>query len=577
MPYPRDVASTPEVRDGEHFDPPRPHRRWLVAGIAVLGVLLLAYVAGALYAGDRVPRDTTVAGVAIGGQSAPDAAQTLERELGPRTDEPMTVSAGELTRDIVPSSAGLELDAAATVDAATRGDQWNPLHIVAVLLGGDEVAPVATVDDAALSAAVADLAADAEVEPVDGSITFADGTAQVLDPMDGVVVDAAGAAAAIEAGYLSGETVELPVETTEPLVGADEIEQAMTEFATPAMSAPVVVAAGEVRVELTPAEIGPHLTMTPEAGGSLQPAVDAAGLIESLPDRFAPLVQPPTDASFDFVDGQPTVVPGVDGTTIDAATLAASLLEVLPVEGAERVAEATVAAQEPDLTAAEAQALGVVEPISEFTTNYPVVPYRVTNIGRASDLVHETLVLPGETFSLNETIGERTVANGFVEGTVIQDGRFFESLGGGVSQLATTTFNAVFFAGLEDVEHRPHSLYIGRYPEGREATVVWPVVDLRFRNDSGHGVLIETIHTEGELTVRFWGTKVWDEIESVSSGRRNLVDYETITDDSEECIDQDGVPGFDITVTRNFIRDGAVVRSEDFVTHYNPTDDITCV
>ena len=61
--------------------------------------------------------------------------------------------------------------------------------------------------------------------------------------------------------------------------------------------------------------------------------------------------------------------------------------------------------------------------------------------------------------------------------------------------MATTTFNAAFFAGLEDVEHKPHSFYIDRYPVGREATVAWPVVDLRFKNDTDHGVLIQTVHT----------------------------------------------------------------------------------
>ena len=71
---------------------------------------------------------------------------------------------------------------------------------------------------------------------------------------------------------------------------------------------------------------------------------------------------------------------------------------------------------------------------------------------------------------MNGIVGERTAANGFVEGFVIEGGKFKRELGGGVSQSATTTFNAMFFAGLKDVEHRPHTLYIDRYPAGREAT-----------------------------------------------------------------------------------------------------------
>ena len=103
----------------------------------------------------------------------------------------------------------------------------------------------------------------------------------------------------------------------------------------------------------------------------------------------------------------------------------------------------------------------------EFTTSFPYAEYRNINIGRAAELINNTLLKPGETFSLNRIVGERTAANGFTEGYVIKGG-IEKDLGGGVSQSATTTFNAMFFAGLKDIQHRPHTLYINRYPAGRE-------------------------------------------------------------------------------------------------------------
>ena len=147
--------------------------------------------------------------------------------------------------------------------------------------------------------------------------------------------------------------------------------------------------------------------------------------------------------------------------------------------------------KEPDFTTEDARALGIKEQVSTFTTYYPYAEYRNINIGRAAELVNGTVLKPGETFSLNDTVGERTAENGFTEGFIISDGVFKEDFGGGVSQMATTTFNAMFFAGLEDVEHKPHSFYIDRYPVGREATVAWGAVDLRFKNDTDHGVLIQ--------------------------------------------------------------------------------------
>ncbi len=129
--------------------------------------------------------------------------------------------------------------------------------------------------------------------------------------------------------------------------------------------------------------------------------------------------------------------------------------------------------------------------MSTFTTNFPHADYRNVNLGRAAELISGTVLKPGETFSLNDTVGERTAENGFTKGFIISNGIFKEDFGGGVSQMATTLFNTMFFAGLEDVEHKPHSFYIDRYPVGREATVVWGALDLKFKNDTDHGILID--------------------------------------------------------------------------------------
>ena len=142
------------------------------------------------------------------------------------------------------------------------------------------------------------------------------------------------------------------------------------------------------------------------------------------------------------------------------------------------------------------------------------------NIGRAAELINNTVLKPGDTFSLNGIVGERTAKNGFVEGYIIQGGKFRKELGGGVSQSATTTYNAMFFAGLKDIQHQPHTLYIDRYPPGREATVAWPTLDLKFQNNTKYGVLVQayvkkaTPSTQGSITVKMWSTKTYDKIDS---------------------------------------------------------------
>ena len=178
------------------------------------------------------------------------------------------------------------------------------------------------------------------------------------------------------------------------------------------------------------------------------------------------------------------MVPAKPGVTYDPADVSSAFLELVTKPEGEREMPVEATVDEPEFTTADAKALGITEQVSTFTTYYPYAEYRNINIGRAAELVDGTVLKPGETFSLNDIVGERTRENGFTEGFIISNGLFEEDLGGGVSQMATTTFNAMFFAGLKDIEHKPHSVYIDRYPVGREATVAWGSVDLRFKNDT---------------------------------------------------------------------------------------------
>jgi vancomycin resistance protein YoaR len=150
-----------------------------------------------------------------------------------------------------------------------------------------------------------------------------------------------------------------------------------------------------------------------------------------------------------------------------------------------------------------------------------------------------------------------------------------QAFGGGVSQVSTTLFNAVFFSGVRIEQYTPHSFYIARYPEGGEATLSWPEVDQKWTNDSGFGILISAYLKGNDLTVTFFGTKKWD-IEAVKGPRRNVVQPKTIVDGRQGCVPQSPNPGFDVTVTRIFKKDGVQVKTSAFNTHYRSDDGVKC-
>jgi vancomycin resistance protein YoaR len=151
--------------------------------------------------------------------------------------------------------------------------------------------------------------------------------------------------------------------------------------------------------------------------------------------------------------------------------------------------------------------LGIVERVGTFTTRHPGGQPRVTNIHLAADALQGAVVEPGANFSLNGRLGPRTKAKGYVDAGVIYDGVMATDVGGGVSQLTTTLFNAAFFAGMELKSYQSHTLYIDRYPYGREATISYPSPDFVFRNPSPYGLLLWTSYDDTSITVSIYSTR----------------------------------------------------------------------
>jgi vancomycin resistance protein YoaR len=567
----------------------RDYRRDRAGGrVVVLVVVVLALLLGSGYAvayamaGDKVPRGTTIAGVVVGGRTPADAVRALRRGLAEQQDRPITLAIDGGSQSIDPREAGLGVDPRASVAEAGGGRSWALPRLWDYYTGGDDLDPVVTVDQAKMDALVGRLDASVGTPPRDGAVAFRDGRIRVTQPRSGEQLDGDEVRAALEAAYLRDEPVaELSLHRTAPDIDEADLDEALTGFANPAMSGPVTLVFDESEVRLQPAEFAGVLGLEAKAG-RLVPDLDEARLTRlvagAVGDDGAPV-----DATVALVGGRPKVIPSRPGVGYDPEDVTDAFLELVTRPAGRRQMPVKATVQEPEFTTKDARALGIKEKVSTFTTYYPYAEYRNTNIGRAAELVDGTLLKPGETFSLNDVVGERTRENGFTEGFIISDGIFKEDLGGGVSQMATTTFNAMFFAGLEDVEHKPHSFYIDRYPVGREATVAWGAVDLRFRNDTRYGVLIQahvtpsTPSTQGVVTVSMWSTKVWD-VTTTTSARYNATPPKTRVLHTEDCYPNEGYGGFDVDVTRYFRKPGssATDHQETFHTRYIPSDTVVC-
>jgi vancomycin resistance protein YoaR len=553
----------------------------LAGGALTVGIGGL-YLAGLLVTGGEIEAGTTVRGVDIGGLSRAEAARKLEERLVAAGPRQLPVQVGDRTGVIDPRQAGLGFDIPETLDRA-ESTGVDPVSVIGGLFrSGGAVEPVVRMDEDRARAALGKLARTLDQKARDGAVSFDDGRIVQTAARTGYALDVDAAADALRDPFLRGATgsvTVLPARETGPKVTAEEVRRAVREFARPAMSAPVTLTAGGRRFTLTPAALGEHLTLRPDGSGRLTPRLDAKGLraAPAVADALNDLPATPRDARLGL-EGDKVVVtadeqPGIEVT--DKA-LGKAVLPLLTKSGSARAGEVPVRRIQPEITRDNAARLGLTEKMSSFTVHFEPAPYRTTNIGRAVELINGSLVMPDETWSFNRTVGERTEANGFVEGIMILGGKYTKAPGGGVSAVATTVFNAMFFAGVKPVEYGAHSFYIERYPEGREATVAWGSLDLRFANDSGKALYIQAESTDTSVTVTFLGTKKYDEVASVKGPRTNVQEPDTRVSTDEKCVPQTPLEGFDVTVERVFRDGGREVRREPFRTRYTPRDEITC-
>ncbi|HVM14007.1 MAG TPA: VanW family protein [Egibacteraceae bacterium] len=389
----------------------------------------------------------------------------------------------------------------------------------------------------------------------------------VTEPAAGEVVDAEDLRQRLRSALADTDgavRVDAPAERTEPTIGEADVEAAAARART-AVSASIALrhpGAGP-DVGLSPARIAAVLTVEADEdaaeGSRLRLTSDPDALREVLgDDLLGELSSGPVDAAF-VVDGdQVRVEGGEPGLRVAPEALAEQVLAVALRED-DRDAEMVGETIEPDFTREEAEQLGIREEVSTFTTEHACCAPRVDNIQLMADMVDGAVLAPGQRFSLNEHVGPRTRAKGFQEDGVIVGGEIEDQVGGGVSQFATTFFNAAFFAGIELVEHQPHSFYISRYPAGREATLAYNSIDVVIENSSPYGILVKTSYTDTSITVTFYSTQ-WVQVEA-RAGERTNVRPGAVQD------------GFDITVERLITYPDGETKVETYTTSYEPNDE----
>lgn len=505
----------------------------LIIGISlplvVVVLLLTAWAVDSSGASGKVPRNVSLAGRDVGLMNKAELTDTVADVGRYYADLQVQVRTPVENYKVRAADLGLRLDENATIKAALDLDRNTSLIGRPFTWAGsflhDRTAPLEfTIDTAALETGLSNLAGNASsTEPK--LVSSATGVT-IVSGSPGRRIDSTGVRDQLLSRARSGEEpiiVNAKVTDAAPSV-SDAQARALADQLTSSTADGLKVTAGRHKVTIDAPTVRSWVA-SEVVDGKIDVIIDADKTLASLKDAI-PVDTEKRDASFTLENGSVKIIPSKDGESCCGADTASLVLSAL--RNGQSDVTISLEIDKAAFTTEDAEKLGIKEPVGSttewngqpqvksFTTYHACCANRVVNIQRMADMVRGTLVKPGEQFSINDVVGQRTAAKGFVPAGAIANGEHVDEIGGGVSQFSTTMFNAAYFAGLKIDTYQAHSEYFSRYPRGREATMGFPNPDLAWTNNSPHGILVWTSYTDTSITVTLYSTQ-WATAEQTGS------------------------------------------------------------
>lgn len=585
--------------------PPPPGPRGIGAGRRPMAVLTALAAVGvvvvvpALY--QWVYRDVVfpgvrIAGIHVGGRSARAALARL-KEAGIDAESDVTLRTGDQVWSLRPEASGLAFDANATVTKAWEVGRSGPRpravwDMVTARWIGHPVAPIVSFDATKARAALADIAGRFDRPPQNAGVLVEGTVVRTTAATVGHTVIIPASLEALEMAAAAGvwpvRALELAVETRQPDV--TDAGPAL-EAAQALLGEPLTLRESDQSWPLSPAELAPMLT-TKFDEGSVKLDIDRTRLREWLGPITVAISRTAELPRFHLDDSTHELVvvkPGRSGQSLDLEDTAERVLGAARTGGLVRLALTIIPPAVAD--AATAEELGLRELLRSETSRFAgSAPERIHNIAVAASQYDGLLVPPDSVFSFDEHLGDVSIERGYKKALIIMDGATRDGVGGGVCQVSTTLFRAAFWSGFPIVERTPHGYRVPYYeqgaPVGFDATVYSPVVDLKFKNDTGAWLLIESeTNKRGTTTTfRIYGTMPVREValEGPVTGKpvappppRTQVD-EALAPGQTKIVEY-ARTGLSVALTRVIRTPGQEEVREVYRSHYVPTGQITAV
>ena len=555
---------------------------WAAIAVGACALLLTAWFALDSSATDRALPGVRLEELDVSRLTRPEIAAHLRSWAAQRAPKKIAFSVADSPLVFEPEAVAFKVDIEASTQRALqvgRSGGWaRRMALFVKRWFRPETTPIAfSIDPQRLWALEDEWEHALKDPPFPGGIAIDGASVTPLYPRAGTRLDRPRVELQLRNAIRSGGAAGALVTRSEtPKVERAEVDRVVAQ-ARSMLNGEVLLSADEThRLQLTPSQVGAILHVSDSGQGRLELACTPEAIHQLLEPHRAELEQAPQNARF-VIDAQDHVhvEAGHPGVTLDDQAVARAVCTA--AQSADKKGDLPLQpGAEPALSTEAAEHAGVVGLVGTYTTRHACCQPRVQNIHHIADLLDGTLVLPGATFSVNQLVGPRTIKNGFRPAPSIEDGDMVDTVGGGVSQFATTLFNALFYGGYDILERQPHSYWFTRYPMGYDATLSYPHPDIAFKNDTDAAALIKTQYTDTTITVKVYGNNGGRRVRAEVSERQNIVSppLEFIPNPrleaDEEKTREGGMIGWTVTVKRTLTFADGKTKEERRKVTYRP-------
>lgn len=583
--------------------PAGPQPRWTL-GLTFLTFIIIVFVGFFAYNfivdsqyKNKTESGVSISGVYIGEMTRDEAKAKILKALEGYTQKPVQLAFQDKTWNPTLEQLGVTINLDSTLDKAFDFNRGG-LRVLKTLQPDSQNLPIEiTLDEAKLNGFLTDISDRIRLDPVEPTVKMdPDGNLATTTGKVGFNVDYDATLAALKKtiGSLTPTTDNLlKVHDVAPVIGDAEVET-FKQGIQPYLTGPVTVSYGDKKYTFDQKTIAAQLKITinpdKKEPKHLGYTFDTKYFEDVLNGLSKDINQAARDGVVGWVNGKPGFVkPSQDGQFLSVARTMDNLNQAfVATDPAKRNTTLWVDVKEPALSSRYPERIGNFELIGEGVSQFGgSTAARATNIKVGAQHLSGAIIKPHATFSFLDTIGQITEKEGYVTGFSIVADQTVPDVGGGICQVATTTFRAAFYAGLPIEERNPHAYRVGWYeqlgePVGFDAAVYQPGVDLKFDNNSDYYMAVTAFINDGKLHVQILGNKVPGqtvklipgEITNVKDALADRTEVDPKLKPGQKVQYDTARKGLTTSITRVILVDGKEVKRTVFASVYAPWPNI---